>query len=186
MPTSRKPTTSEPPAAAVAQDAHWAAKMQRLRDRRLAEAVFTVCDDLDVKRRYDRAARAKDTAETLLNTTTDGDTDAQKEADAAREEWTAAKTAYDAAAIPIRLRALPRTAMEALYAEHKPTEEEQEEGRDWAPSFHAALISAASVDGMTVDEAQELLDTWSLAEANALFNAALSVQQTTRSDLGKG
>ncbi|MER8003022.1 hypothetical protein [Streptomyces sp. NPDC095613] len=185
MPTT-KTTAPAPPAAAVAQDAHWAAKMQRLRARTLAETVFTVCDDANVKQRYDRATRAKDTAEAVLDATTPGDTEARKEAEAAREEWEAAKAAYDAVAIPIRLRALPRTAMEALYAAHKPTEEEQEEGRDWSVSFHAALISAASVDGMTVEEAQELLHTWSLAEANALFNAALAVQQITRADLGKG
>ncbi|MEU6511885.1 hypothetical protein [Streptomyces sp. NPDC046942] len=62
-------------------------------------------------------------------------------------------------------------------------------------TFPAAVISAchverdetgAEVDGMTVADAQELLDSWPDAEAKALFTAALVVNQTLRADLGKG
>jgi hypothetical protein len=39
---------------------------------------------------------------------------------------------------------------------------------------------------MSEPEAQELLDSWSDADAKALFTAALLVNQTMRADLGKG
>lgn len=176
---------SEPPAAAVAADAHWSAKMQRLRDRQLAETVFVVCDDIDVKIRYDRAVRNQQTAAELLKANP-RDPEAKKEATAAERELDEAKAAHDQVAIPIRLRALPRPALEALYKAHPPSEEERDDGAEWGKTFPAAVIAASSVEGMTEEEAIELLDVWSLSEANALFNAAMSVQNTTRSDLGKG
>jgi hypothetical protein len=42
-------TTVEPPAVAVAKDAHWAAKMARLRARKLPERSIAICDDQDAK-----------------------------------------------------------------------------------------------------------------------------------------
>jgi hypothetical protein len=178
--------TVQPPTQAVALDAHWAAKMQKLRDRQLAETTFVVCDDVDIKTRYDRAVRAQQTAQAVLKASSTDDAEAQKDADTADAELAQAKTAYDEASIPIRFRALPRPALEALYKAHKPSEQQIEDGEEWGTGFYAALISAASVDGMSEADAQELLDAWSLAEANAMFNAAMGVQSTTRSDLGKG
>lgn len=183
--TKTTQTKPQPPAAAVAADAHWAAKMQRLRDRQLAETTFVICDDPDVRTRYQRAQRAHDLAQTYLKDHPD-DAEAAVEAAKTAVEYGEAKTAYDQVAVPLRFRALPRKALEALYKEHKPSEAEADEGKEWADTFHAALIGASSVDGMSEEEAQELLDTWSLSEANALFNAAFSVQNTTRADLGKG
>lgn len=177
--------TPEPPAAAVAADAHWAAKMQRLRDRQLAETVFVVCDDTDVRTRYQRAQRDHDLAQAYAKDHPD-DAEAAAEVARASAEWDEAKAAHDQIAIELRFRALPRKALEQLYKEHKASEAEADEGKEWAESFHAALIAAASVDGMTEGDAQELLDNWSLSEANALFNAAYGVQNTTRADLGKG
>ena len=186
MPTSTTTRSKpEPPAAAVAADAHWAAKMQRLRERQLAETVFVICDDPDVRTRYQRAQRAHDVAQAYAKDHPD-DTEAAADAITAARELEEAKSAYDQVAIPLRFRALPRTALEALYRQHKPSEAEADEGKQWTDTFPAALISAASVDGMTEDEARELLATWSLAEADAMFNAAYSVQNTTRADLGKG
>lgn len=184
--TTTAATKTAPPVQAVALDAHWAAKMQKLRDRQLAEATFVVCDDVDIKTRYDRAVRAQQTAQAMLKAATSGDAEVQKEAELADKELAEAKTAYDEASIPIRFRALPRPALEALYKAHKPSEQQIEDGEEWGAGFYAALISAASVDGMSEADAQELLDAWSLAEANAMFNAAMGVQSTTRSDLGKG
>jgi hypothetical protein len=183
MPATKN-TTPVPPAAAVAADAHWAAKMQRLRDRTLAETVFTICDDQDIA---DRRAKAERDLRFMRETT-----EAQPDADAAarlaeaERDLADAQAAYDEVAIPLRFRALPRLALEALYKTHKPSEEEATEGAEWSASFPAALIAAASVDGMSEQDAQYLLDTWSLAEANALFAAAQQVQNTTRADLGKG
>lgn len=186
MPTNTTATSKpEPPAQAVAADAHWAAKMARLRGRQLAETVFTVCDDQDVRERYQRAQRTYEVASQYTKAHPD-DIEAAADLTQAITERDEAKTAYDQIAIPLRFRALPRQALEALYEQHKPSETESEEGKRWADSFPAALIAAASVDGMTEQDAQELLDTWSLAEADAMFNAAYSIQNTTRADLGKG
>lgn len=186
--TTTKTTASktEPPAQAVAADAHWAAKMQRLRDRQLAETTFVVCDDLEVRTRYTQAARAFEIADGYLKAHP-AVADARTDVDTARTELDEAKAAYDQVAIPIRLRALPRPVFEALFKAHPPADtDDADEGKEWGPGYPAALISAASVDGMTETEAQELLDMWSLSEANALFNAAMGVQNTTRADLGKG
>ncbi|MCF0086591.1 MULTISPECIES: hypothetical protein [unclassified Streptomyces] len=182
MTTTSKPA---PPPAAVAADAHWAAKMDRLRTRKLAQAVFRVCDDPEVRERYARAVRAEEVARTYADANPD-DKEAATEAAAAAAKLAEAKTAYEDVSVPLTFRALPRPAYEALLKEHKPSEEQADDGREWDDTFPAALIAAASVDGMTEPEAQELLDTWSLAEANDMFNAAFSVQHTTRTDLGKG
>lgn len=183
MTTTR--TKTEPPAAAVAADAHWAAKMARLRERQLATTTFVICDDQTVRDRYLRAQRAHEMAQTYL-TGNPTDADAKRDLATAATELAAAQAAYDDISISVRFRALPRQVLEDLYKEHPPSEADAEEGATWSASFPAALISAASVDGMSEQEAQELLDTWSLAESNAMFNAAYGVQNTTRADLGKG
>ncbi len=185
MTTTKKTTQPDPPAAALAADAHWADKMARLRNRNLAETTFVVCDDADIRTRYLRSQRAFDLAQSYAKDHPN-DLEAAAEVGKATMERDEAKQAYDQVAIPIRFRALPRQSLEALYKAHKPSETEAEDGAEWAPTFPAALIAASCVDGMTENEAQELLDSWSLAEANAMFNAAHSVQNTTRTDLGKG
>ncbi|QBJ94421.1 hypothetical protein D0Z67_29055 (plasmid) [Streptomyces seoulensis] len=183
--TSTTRTKPQPPAAAVAADAHWAAKMDRLRSRALAETVFVVCDDQSVRDRYLRAQRDYDLAAQYAKANPK-DTEAASDLTRATEARDDAKQAYDEVSIPIRFRALPRQALEALYEQHAPSETDTEDGKRWADSFPAALIAAACVDGMTETEAQELLNSWSLAEADAMFNAAYGVQNTTRTDLGKG
>jgi hypothetical protein len=185
MPTATKNTTPAPPAAAVAADAHWAAKMERLRKRNLAETTFVICDDQEVRDRHTRALRAFDRAQDYAKANAD-DTEAAQELAAATAERDAAQAAYDQASIAIRFRALPRPAYEALFKAHPASEAETEEGDQWGAGYPAALIAASCVDGMSEDDARELLASWSLAEANALFNAAYGVQHTTRTDLGKG
>jgi hypothetical protein len=186
MPTATKNATApEPPAAAVAADAHWAAKMDRLRSRALAETVFVICDDQDIRVRHQRAQRALELAQDYAKTHPD-DTEATTDLNAAQAAYDDAKSAYDQAAITLRFRALPRTVLEGLYKQHQASEAESDEGKQWAETFPAALIAAASVDGMSETDARELLTSWSLAEADAMFNAAYSVQHTSRTDLGKG
>lgn len=175
----------QPPAAAVAADAHWAAKMERLRARQLAETTFVICDDAEVRTRHQRTRHALDLAQAYAKDHPD-DTEAAAELATAQTAHDEAKSAYDQVAITLRFRALPRTALEALYKQHQPSEAESDDGKTWADSFPPALIAAASVDGMSEDDARELLSAWSLAEADAMFNAAYSVQNTTRADLGKG
>lgn len=183
--TKNPQTTPDPPAAALAADAHWAAKMDRLRSRNLAETTFVICDDQEARDRHNRARRAFDLSETYAKAHPE-DTEAASELATATAERDEAKAAYDQASIAIRFRALPRPAFEALYKAHPASEADTEEGKEWGPGYPAALIAASCVDGMTEDEARELLASWSLAEANAMFNAAYGVQNTTRADLGKG
>ncbi|MFC8207934.1 hypothetical protein [[Kitasatospora] papulosa] len=186
--TAAKPAVSKPtpPAAAVAADAHWAATQKRLANRSRPTVALTICDDLDLRVALDTAKstlrRIKAAAEDRQDDTTGPVAVARAEQDV--EE---AQAAFDDVAIVLRFRALPRKEFEALKKTHPATEEQAEDGHDInVETLAPELISAASVDGMTVDAAREYLDTWSEAEATDLFNAAWNVQQTTRMDLGKG
>ena len=176
---------SAPPAHAVALDAHWAAKMDRLRVRALPQKHLRICDDQTVK---DAWTAARHAAEQAREDAAEAPGDRQLAAEAKRtaKALEAARSAYDDASVILTFRAVPRPVLKALFDGHKPTEEQEAAGSEWnEETFPAALISAASVDGMTVPEAQELIDTWSNAEANALFAAAMSAQQEQRMDLGK-
>ncbi|MER6131904.1 hypothetical protein [Streptomyces sp. NPDC001815] len=199
-------STITPPPAAVAKDAHWAAKMARLRARTLPERTLSICDDSGVKREVTDAALALAKARTRAT----ADALEQGIAEAQREEWVtsqpavlatdsalgAAQRAQDAATITLTFRALPRPVWEQLLRDHPPTEFQAEQGMEYnVETFPAALVSAChierdldgtAVEGMTEADAQELLDAWPDAEAKALFTAALLVNQTLRSDLGKG
>ncbi|MEU2755295.1 hypothetical protein [Streptomyces albidoflavus] len=195
--SGRATEAAAPPAEAVARDPHWAAKMARLRARSLPErpAVFT--DDPSLKTAVAdaalRLARARTAAAAEALT--------QEVPEESREEWVqgrpevlaadaalaAADAALEAGTIRLTFRALPRPVWANLLAKHPPTEEEADQGHEYnVATFPAALIAASSVDGMSEDEAQELLDTWSDPDAKALFTAAILVNQTLRVDLGKG
>ncbi|MCX5233908.1 hypothetical protein OG824_01480 [Streptomyces prunicolor] len=190
-------TFVEPPADAVARDPHWAAKMARLRARRLPERAVSFLDDQDLKQRVTDAALDMAKARTsAVGRASDMEVPADE-----RESWAlaqpdvlAAQAALDAArlalaagTLKLTFRALPRPAWEQLLREHAPTEEQADLGHEYnVETFPAALVSASSVDGMSEAEAQELLDSWSDADAKALFTAALLVNQTMRADLGKG
>jgi hypothetical protein len=190
-------TFVEPPADAVARDPHWAAKMARLRARRLPERAVSFLDDQDLKQRVTDVALDMAKARTsAVGRASDMEVPADE-----RESWAlaqpdvlAAQAALDAArlalaagTLKLTFRALPRPAWEQLLREHAPTEEQADLGHEYnVETFPAALVSASSVDGMSEAEAQELLDSWSDADAKALFTAALLVNQTMRADLGKG
>lgn len=190
--TQDPPAAPEPPAAAVALDAHWAATRARLKDRKPLQRTLRICDDQDLKDAVETAARdqrlaaaalenakfLRDKAETSLATARLADAD---------EALTAATEAADAATIVLTFRALPRREYEDLVKEHPPTEEQAEEGDDLnLETFGPAIVSAASVDGMTLEDAQDYMANWSEAEATALFNAAFQIQRTSRMELGKG
>lgn len=185
MPTTAK-TTATPPAAAVAKDPHWAATRERLRNRNRHTAALTICDDLDVRNALETARYA---LRRLQAEAADrpGDQTVKDAVAIAEQDVATAQAAFDAAAIVLRFQALPRLEFEALKKAHPATEEQAEDGHDLnVEAFGPELIAAASVDGITVDDAREYLDTWSEAEAAALFNAAWNVQETSRMDLGKG
>lgn len=189
--TPTEPTTSP----ATGRDDHWARKLARLRARQLPEQVLQLCDDMAARQRLDRAkldvARLR-----MADAETGGE---QKELEAAESELVAAQEAFNAVAVALSFRSLPRPALDGLIRQHPPTEDQAEDGDAWNPtSFPAALVSAAhverdddgrEVDGMTVQEAQDLLDGWPIAESNSLFAAAWQAQQINRAtagELGKG
>ncbi|MGI5526813.1 hypothetical protein ACQEVX_05100 [Streptomyces syringium] len=190
-----RPTSTPPPAQAVARDAHWAAKLARLRARALPERILTICDDRT-------AQRCLDDAKTDLAGCRHADAVAgrstSEETKRAEEDLAAAEALYGEAAIRLTFRALPRPVIDSLIRRFPPTEAQAEDGDAWNPEhFPAALIAAAhverdesgqEVDGMSEEDAQSLLDAWPIADATALFQAAWQVQQVTRTsaeDMGK-
>ena len=199
-------TTVEPPAAAVAKDAHWSAKMARLRARKLPERTLSICDDVDAKAAVTEAAMklAKARAEALADCAEQGIREDQRDAwvasnpavVAADAALNRAQDVLSEATLALTFRALPRPVWEQLLRDHAPTEAQADQGMEYnVETFPAALISACHIErdaagheaeGMSEAEAQELLDTWADAEAKALFTAALVINQTLRADLGKG
>ncbi|MDJ0464982.1 hypothetical protein [Streptomyces sp. H27-C3] len=177
---------NEPPAAAVAADAHWSEKMARLRARKAAEVPLYLWQDAEVRDRFEEARRDAHNARQLADS--DPTNKALKqEATAAESALAEARSLYEADCELLTFRALPGDAFGDLVKEHPPTEEQAESGSDWnEDSFPAALISASSVDGMTEDDAAALLATWGMADRVELFQAALAAQNTKRSDWGKG
>ncbi|MFF0089291.1 hypothetical protein ACFYSF_04920 [Streptomyces canus] len=197
---------SEPPTAAVARDAHWSAKMARLKARKLPERSLRLCDDDEAKKNATDAALELAKA----RTTARGQSIEQGISEADREEWTisqpevvaaqlrldAAEQVLEDATVVLTFRALPRPAWEQLLRDHPPTEAQADQGMEYnVETYPAALIAACHIErdeagdeapGMSEQEAQELLDAWPDSEAKALFTCALLVNQTLRADLGKG
>lgn len=189
-------TASAPPAPMVARDAHWAAKLARLRARQLPEHTLVICDDQDAKKRLDRAVL--ELARCRMADAENG-REHSEETHRAEEEVEDAQADFDAVSVELTFKALPRPILDGLIKRFPPTEAQAEDGDAWNPeTFPAALIAAAhierdgegnTVDGMSEEEAQELLDSWPVAESNALFAAAWQAQQIVRTsveELGKG
>ncbi|MFJ9988565.1 hypothetical protein ACIQUD_31910 [Streptomyces globisporus] len=181
--TTRKPA---PPAEAVAADAHWQAKLAKLRARTRPTVTLTICDDEDLKKAAATARfleqQAKEAAEK-----NPGDKASQAAAKAASEHLASAQAALDEASVELRFQALPRNDFRELLAAHPPTEEQADKGYDHNPDTMApVLIAAASLDPLTEEDATDFLADWSQAEGERLYAAALRVQQTDRMDLGKG
>ncbi|MGB8944988.1 MAG: hypothetical protein WCD21_32865 [Streptomyces sp.] len=194
------PTTTDtapaPPTAAVARDAHWARKLARLRARQLPEYTLVICDDHDAKGHLDEMLR--DLARCRMTDAEHGRdySDATRKAE---EEVEVAQEFFDNVSTDLTFKALPRPILDGLIKRFPPTEAQAEDGDAWNPeTFPAALIAAAhierddhggTVEGMSEDDAQDLLDSWPVAESNALFAAAWQAQQIVRTstvELGKG
>ncbi|MEU1908356.1 hypothetical protein [Streptomyces hygroscopicus] len=179
-------TTIEPPADAVAKDAHWAKTLERLRNRNRPTLTLRICDDQAAK---DALVTAQ-YAERRIKETAERDPDSLESKKAVRTaaaEVKKAQAAVDEASIVLTFRALERTALAELKKQHPATEEQAEDGLEVnLDTFGPAIVAESSVDGLTIDDARTFLDTWSEAEAAALFQAAWDVQHETRLDLGKG
>jgi hypothetical protein len=185
---SSRPTPAKrpsPPRETPAEGA-WAAKMERLRSRARPQNKLRVCDDDQLRQRVEEAEQAAQRARFIAEATPDDDLAAQRATDA-EAALQAARAALDEASDFLTFLALPRPVLEELIAAHPPTETQAAEGAVFNPdTFPAALVSAASLEGMSQEEASELLATWSAPDANALWEAAWQVQQESRVELGKG
>lgn len=170
----------------------WDALKKRLAQVEKPVRTFNLCPDSDIRDRFHKARRADEQAqERLASLPKDTDADARaiyaKEAADTAAELKAAKKAYDEHVIVLRFTALDRQELEDLQKKNPPSEDEEARGEEFAmDTFAPALVSAASLDGMPVDDAHTYLNTWSTADANALWQAAWSIQHQQRTDLGKG
>ncbi|MFF6866638.1 hypothetical protein [Streptomyces ardesiacus] len=172
----------------------WAEKQERLRSLKKPTAVLRLCEDPAARDRYHTAKQAAAAADEYLKrlkSQTDVDAGAlamvEKEHKTAQTELRAAQKAYEACTVTLTFQALERQELESLERKHHADEEDEANGRDTAfDDFAPALIAAASLDGMPADYAREALNTWPTGDADALWEAAWSVQRTKRSDLGKG
>ncbi|MGD3109497.1 hypothetical protein [Streptomyces sp. YGL11-2] len=195
MPAETKPV-SAPPAKAVGRDAHWSKKMARLRARQLPEHTLVICDDQEAKARVDAAALELSRWRMV---DAEAGRESSEETRRTEQELQSAQAGFKAAAVELTFRALPRPILDGLIKRFPPSEAQAEDGDAWDPErFPAALIEAAhverddrgnAVEGMSEEDAQELLDSWPVAESNALFAAAWQAQQIVRTstvELGKG
>lgn len=180
-PAKRQPS----PSATTPAEGAWAAKMDRLRRRTRPQNKLRICDDDPLRQRFEETEQAARRARFVAEANPGDEQADQRAADAAAAHDDA-RTALDAASDFLTFRALPRPVLEELIAQHPPTEKQTEEGAIFNPdTFPAALVSAASADGMSREEAEELLNGWSAPDANALWDAAWQVQQESRVELGK-
>lgn len=178
--------TAQPPAQAVAQDAHWAAKLERLRNRTRPTAHITICDDQTVKHELAQARQAHARAQVIAEADAK-DKGAQAGLAAAQERLDAAQAAYDAEAIVLTFQALDKDALQKLLTDHPPTEEQAEEGYDYnSDTLNPVLIAASSVEGISVEDAEHFLATWSKGEAETLTAVVTNIQRDIRMDVGKG
>jgi hypothetical protein len=184
---SRPPAkrTPPPPANSGAEEA-WAAKMERLRRRAPARSHLRVCLDDELRRKAEEADQAAGRAQFLAEASP-GDELPAVQARQAKEAADAARAEADEVTVVLTFQALPRPEFEELISGHPPTDAQSGDGAIFNPdTFPAALVAAASVDGMSEADAGELLATWSTPEANQLWEAAWRVQQESRVELGKG
>lgn len=177
-------TIGGPPPAAVAADPHWAAKMDRLRNRKPAERTLLIrLDDAAVETA--RAARsARHTAQVQANASP-ADQVAQTRLEQAEQTLAAAEAALALATVTLTFRSLPRDAYEQLIASCPPSDEQQVEGQTYDPeAFAPALVSACCTEDMSVADAEELLTTLSQIEAGLLFETCISLNEQARMDFG--
>jgi hypothetical protein len=177
---------------------NWDALKKRLDNVKKPIRTFALCEDPEIRERYRAAQRTSEDANTYL-TQVKAQADkadafdpealaaVEKQAKDAKAELAAAQKAYDAATITLRFQTLEQQELDDLQEKHKPSEEDEAEGLNFAfDTFAPALISAASLDGMPAEDAARYLKTWGPEDSADLWRAAWSIQHVKRTDLGKG
>ncbi|MFJ8677216.1 hypothetical protein [Streptomyces sp. NPDC093589] len=178
-------TTAQPPAEAVAKDAHWASTLDRLRARQRPTASLRICDDQDTKNALAEASAEQRRAQYQHDD--EPTTATKRDLKAADAAVATAQAAVDDATIVLHFQAMERPAFEALKKAHPASEEQALDNFEVdVEAIGPPLIAASNTDGMTEEQAAEFLNTWSESEAAALFSVAWNIQQTVRMDLGKG
>lgn len=198
----------------------WAAKLDRLRNRKPLERVVTFHDE--------EAAEAAEQAREHLTRTErrvrsevranrrdseEGVDDLEQEVSAhadviaARAALVAAEQEQEAAAVAVRVRGLGSDIYVDLQAQYPPTAEQAKQGQEYDVSrFAPALVSACSVDDISVKQAAHLIGgqypvvdvhgvetgQWKTVpaslnqgEASLLFTTCIGVNQGSRATLGK-
>lgn len=198
----------------------WKQKQKRITERKPAEITLNVTtDDGDAEDAlsaaqerarvagasaiFDIARRPREEGETFDR---EAELAAHPDVVAAQAEVDAAQAAYRDTVIDITFRALAPDAFDALVAQHPPIPGTDDEGALFhGDTLWPALMAACHVDydttpdgerveqedGMTVEDAQELLtaESTNSADRDRLIAAAWSVNTATRTSygaLGKG
>lgn len=200
-------TTTTPPPAAVAADAHWSAKMKRLRARK-PQAVTLVFPDGDAADAVREAQSADTDARRavridLLAADPDADpTEAEIEADDRVQATLAGIAAAEAeqaeADVRITIQGLPADVYEDLIARHPATVEQEERGELAynVDRFGPELVAACCTDDMTPRDAAALIggewldddgETWhkehailTQGESAWLFQSCVQVNSNSR------
>ena len=168
----------------------WDALEKRLDNIKKPVKALHLCDDTDVRDRYLAAKREVEQADAYLaGLSKDAEDRAlvEQQAKKAKADLASAQKAYDAHTVVLRFQALERQQLKDLMDKHAPSEQDEANGLDWdEETFPPALIAAASLDGITEEAAARYRRSWIPSDAMDLWNAAWSVQNTRRTDLGKG
>ena len=191
-----------PPAAAVARDPHWAAKMKRLRDRRPAEQDVTLHDDAAVEAVQDAQSEALRVVNGVIDEWREAGkfdetqatylaqqmaVEADPRVQAQRAIVTAAAEAKAESDVTFRFRALRGDVWEQLLSEHQPTKDQVDRGEVYnVQTFAPALIAACSLDEITYADVMEWWPNLAQGEQSLLFGACVTINQGARASLGKG
>jgi hypothetical protein len=112
-------------------------------------------------------------------------TDAETALEAAKAALEETQTALDEVTVELTFQALPRRAFEKLISENPPTDEARKEGEQYnVDTFVPALIAACSVDGLTLEDVERLIEQWNVAEVGSVFALCRTVNETARVSLG--
>ena len=198
----------------------WAAKINRLRNRKPMERAVTFHDEeaaeiadaaREALKRAEKRARSEVVAHLEPEQITTEIVAAGISADAAVIENRAAVVEAERgqadAAVILRVRALGSDVYVELQAEFPPTSQQEKEGQEYdVTKFAPALVSACSVDDVSVKQAAHLLggqypvlgsdgaetgrwksvpSTLNQGEAALLFTTCVGVNQGSRATLGK-
>jgi len=172
-------TQAEADAAARSGDAHWQAKLRKLRERQLPTRTLEFFDE-EARETRDRTNIENIAAQADEKMTAD-------EKAAAQAAYDEAQAAYDDSLISLTFKALPRPEYEALISAHPPTDDQERLGEAYnVDTFAPALIAACSLDPMTEADARDLLASLNQGESGAMFQTCVQINGTIRVSVGKG